>query len=191
MNTVTLELRDGGAVREPIDLDRLTPRARALAEVIASTPLQTRPAVILESTRTIREMGGTDDDAIWYGADAMDAPHRVIWEHWARYPQTSPVDPHDYLEGEARKLPLGYYPVGRAKDQRVPSADAARDDTDLITRAQIAEVLRELGRPISLATLANYKSRPPAGWPQPVKYIGRTPLWSRSAIEQYARTGTP
>lgn len=184
MNTITqLALSPGGRTLVDVDLDRLTPRARALAEILARNPLKTRSPILVESTRTMREMGATDADAIWYGD--LDQPHRTTWDHWAKIP--GPIDPHDYLENEARKLPLGYFPVGRSRAGRVPAADAARDDTDLITRSQIAEVMRELGRPIGLATLANYKSNPPKGWPQPVKYVGRTPLWSRAAIEEYAR----
>lgn len=183
---VQIAIHPDGQTLADVDLDRLTPRARALAEIVTRNPLHTPSPVIIQSTRTMREMGATADDAVFYGD--LDQPHRTTWEHWARI--HGPIDPHDYLENEARKLPLGYFPVGRYRDDWVPSADAARDDTDLITRPQIVEVLRELGRPISPATLANYKSNPPKGWPEPVKYVGRTPLWSRTAIERYARGGS-
>lgn len=190
MPTVSLALLDGGRRRVAVDLDRLTPRARALAEIVTANRLQTRCPVILESVRTIREMGATADDALFYGADAMDKPHRVIWDHWARYPSGSDVDPHGYLENEARKLPLGYFPVGASRDQRVPTADAARDDADFITRDQVLDLLCDLGRPITSATLYNYTRRPAAGWPGIARYVGRTPQWSRTAIEAYARAGS-
>lgn len=170
-----------------VDLDRLSPRARALAEVCAATILHGRPAVMLESSRTIREMDPTAADLLWYGEDALDRPHRVVWEHWSHYPPDSTVDPHDYLEGQAQSLPIGYYPIGVDAFIRVPSADAARDDTEYITRHQVLELLRDLGRPLSAATLDNYRSKPPGGWPQPARYVGRTPLWRRSEVEAYAK----
>lgn len=186
MPTVTLELHDGGRRRVVIDLDRLSPRARALAEIVATRELHTRCPIILESDRTLREMGATDVDAAFYGAEAMDYPHRVMWDNWAHYPSQSEMDPHDYLEIEARKLPMGYYPVGRSVDQRVPSADSARDHTRLIPKAQVLDLLRKLGRPISSGTLYNYTSKAPADWPGVAEYIGRTPMWDRAAIEAYA-----
>lgn len=51
---------------------------------------------------------------------------------------------------------------------------------------KVSELLREQGRPVSVQAIANYKAKPPPGWPQPVKYVGRTPLWSRAAVESYA-----
>lgn len=169
----------------PVDLDRLSARARALAEVIAATPIKAQTAILLESARTVREMD-PNADPLWWSAGQLDAPHRVVWEHWSRYPVGSTMDPHDYLEQQAQKLPIGYYPVGRSEGERVASADAAKEDADLIGRPQVLELLRALGRPISVATLDNYRSKPPKGWPQPVRYVGRMPLWSRGAVEAYA-----
>lgn len=184
MPKVTLELHDGTARRVEIDLDRLTPRARAIAEVVATRDLRTRCPLILESVKTIREMD-PGADPTYYGS-VMDEPHRTVWDHWARYQTTSTTDPHDYLEAEARKLPLGYYPVGCSKDHRVPTAEAAREDAALLDKTQVLELLRELGRPISSGVVDNYRSRPPAGWPQPARYVGRTPQWNRAEIEAWA-----
>jgi hypothetical protein len=64
---------------------------------------------------------------------------------------------------------------------------------DLITRVEVVELLRELGRPVSARSVNNYRKRPPSGWPQPVEYVGRTPRWRRQDIETYAsspRTGS-
>lgn len=68
----------------------------------------------------------------------------------------------------------GYYPVTGVAPE------------PLITRTQVLDLLRALGRPLSAGTLDNYRSRPPAGWPQPARYVGRTPMWNRAAIEAYA-----
>lgn len=183
MTTIRLRLR---ATKKPdtIDLARLTPRARALAEVLAAAPSRGRTAVLLESARTVREMD-PEADPWWWSTEKLDAPHRVVWEHWSRYPARSTLDPHDYLEQQARKLPIGYYPVGPDFRERPPSADAARAEAHLIGRERVLEVLRECGRPISAATLDNYRSRPPQDWPQPCQYVGRTPLWSEPDVRAY------
>lgn len=202
---ITLELHDtppgeGRAPMVEIDLGRLSPMARALAESVHATPLHARSGIWLESAATRRELFAENarrgrpahmsDSAMWYTEEELDRPHGIPWCSWARYPVSSTVDPHDYLEGEARKLPLGYYPAGADFRDRVPSADAAQAATDLIPKARVLEILRDLGRPISAATMDNYRSRPPNGWPQPAQYVGRTPLWSETAIRSYATTLT-
>lgn len=201
MTTVELELHDtppgeGRAPMVEINLDRLTPMARALAESVLARPLHARSTVWLESVKTLRELFAENqrrglpahmsDGSFWHTEEELDQPHRIPWCSWSRYPITSATDPHDYLEREAQKLPMGYYPTGADFRDRVPSADTARDDTDLIPKARVLEVLRDLGRPISAATMDNYRSKPPNGWPQPARYVGRTPLWSEAQVRSYA-----
>lgn len=155
-------------------------RARALAETLAqgpANPAGTRGPVRLQSAQTKAELGL---DPQWYGPD-MDRPHTTAWNSWERYPAESTVDPHRYLEMQAAKLPVGYYPRG------VEASPAAHAAADLISRLQVIEVMRAAGRPITVGTLDNYRSRPPAGWPGPAEYVGRTPMFSRRAIEAYAR----
>lgn len=187
MPTVTIELP--GYQKVEVDLTRLTPTARALAEIISSAAIPILRPIILESVRTRREMmppERAEELIAWYSPEELDQVDRIHWDGWADYPKKSTMDVHDVLESEARKLPLGYYPVGLGKDHRVPSADAAKNDTDLIDKSHVLDVLREEGRPISAAAMDNYRSKPPKDWPQPVKYIGRTPLWSERAIRAYA-----
>lgn len=174
-----LRLHDKTDRVSDIDPSSLTPRARALAEAIApadANPLGVRHPIRLASDQTMREL---DLDPIWYGPD-LDQPHTTMWSSWSDYPATSTLDPHEYLETQAAKLPVGYYPTG------VDASGTAQDDADLITRMQVIEVMRAAGRTLSVGALDNYRSRPPAGWPGPVRYVGRTPMWSRRAIEAYA-----
>lgn len=173
-----------------VDLDRLTPRARALAEAWANSDMGCRGLVLLESARTIREMDPGASPA-WFTQEQMDQPHSLAYDSWSAYPPASAVDPHDYLEQQIARMPIGYYVTGRDAVHRVPSADAARGDAEHLTKPQVMELLRDLGRPISPTTMDNYRSRPPADWPQPVTYVGRTPLWRRSAIEAYAQRHLP
>lgn len=201
MTTVRLDLHDtppgeGYAPLVEIDLDRLTPMARALAEAVHARDLHARGTIWIESVATLRELFAENarrglpeprsNGRFWRSEEELDRPHRIPWCSWSRYPVTSLVDPHAYLEEQARKLPIGYFPVGCDWRDRVLSADAARDDSDLIAKGAVLELLRQLGRPISAATLDNYRSRPPAGWPQPARYVGRTPLWSTAEIRAFA-----
>jgi hypothetical protein len=64
------------------------------------------------------------------------------------------------------------------------------EPSDLIDKARVLDVLREAGRPLTGATVNNYRHsrRAPHGWPQPVTYVGRTPFWSERAIRAYARS---
>lgn len=174
----------------PVDLDRLTARARALAEILAAAPVKAQTSICIESTRTVREMD-PDASPLWHTTEELDRPHRTQWSAWSAYPVGTTVDVHDYLEEQAAKLPIGYYPIGRDSFARVPGADAARDEADLVTRTQVIELLRQLGRPLSVDTIDNYRSRPPKGWPQPVRYVGRRPMWDRRDIEAYADHRSP
>lgn len=51
---------------------------------------------------------------------------------------------------------------------------------DLMTAAEVAEMLR-----IKPRTWHSYVSRGDAGAPQPVKHIGRTPVWDRAEIKAW------
>ena len=122
---VELELHRERGARErtgpmvQVDLDRLTSRARALAEVVAASPAGALVLVVLESTRTVREVLSDAQWAIpeelnrWYTPEELDAPHRGTWSAWDGYPVGSGMDPYEYLERQARRLPIGYFPVGR------------------------------------------------------------------------------
>lgn len=173
-----------------VELDDLTPRAAAIARIWSANRLHTPCPLRLESVRTLREMGADPDEAaLWWGADAMDRPHRFTLDVPATLPGGRGQPIHVRLEAMAQRLPIGYIPVGGAGSPSEPAVlDTAelRADADLLTRGQVSELLREQGRPVSVQTIANYKATPPSGWPQPVKYVGRTPLWSRAAVEAYA-----
>jgi hypothetical protein len=183
-----------------VDLDQLTPIARALAESIASTALSTRTTIWLQSRRTLRQLA-EDDEAhglagtlarfeFWYTPEHLELPHRIPWGAWSHYPQTSTLTPVEYLEREAQKLPIGYYPIGTSPlDRIVPSARAAADDQEWLTRDQVLALLTESRRgralpEIKMSTFSGYVSRDQA--PAAGKYVGRTPLWDRQVIEAWA-----
>lgn len=92
MATVSLCLRQsrsGESAYDDIDLDQLSPRARALAEAITSRPERRRSAIPV----------------------VVDG-ERISWSNWSYYPVDSPMDPHAYLEQQAARFPLGWTIVG-------------------------------------------------------------------------------
>lgn len=175
-DTDTLE--DVFATYEDIDLDRLSPRARALAEAIAASPLRTKADIWMESDQPIRER--TPDWHHWYTEERASQPERRSWRGWAKYPATSPTDPHRYLETEAAKIPPGWHVLGA--DPRTPVQPGA--DEQLMTRHQVLTYLASHGRVIKPGTWDSYVTRDQA--PRPATRVGRTPLWSPADIAAFA-----
>lgn len=172
-----------------VDTATLTPTAAAIARLWSANRLHTPGPIALESIRTVREM--TSDEQLaeviaWYGEDALDRPHRMVWPYRGSLGHRAHSLAEE-LERQAAALPIGYRPVGPALDE---DTDAVLvQDEDYITSGEVLTLMRELGRPIGRPTLANYKANPPTGWPGIARYVGRTPQWSRRAIEAYtART---
>lgn len=75
----------------------------------------------------------------------------------------------------------------RAAIQRESPVHNVRHDADLLSKGHVLWLMGKLGQPISSAMLDSYLTAPPPDWPAPAGYMGRTPLWSRSAVEAYAR----
>lgn len=170
---------------DQVDLDQLSPVARALAEcaaqALADGRLTSQVPVILESRQPVRELVSEQEAAMWYSADQLDRPHRIVWDSWSVVPHDTEQPIQSYFEQQAMKMPIGYYPVGIS---RVPSADGAAA-ADWLTRRQVLELLAGRGRQIAASTWRAYVARGEA--PQPVSYLdGRTPVWDRAAVEQWA-----
>lgn len=188
MTTLNLWLRDGAETADRIDLDRLTPRARALAEAIATGPARGRgrDAVACLPRQVIGD--GTVADAVRRVLDApVGSPLNasvVVWGSWSAYPADSAMDPHDYLEEQARRIPGAYIPVGQLHTPATAAQDAVDDHG--ITRAEVLDLLRRRGVSVAPDTWSSYVARGRA--PQPVRHVGRTPLWDRQAILRWVET---
>lgn len=170
-----------------VDLGRLTPVARALAETMAAQPLTgtARAAIVLESRLPLREMTPPEEWEQYAPAD-LDRVHRQVWRGWAPW-HSEREDIHAWLECEAAQLPAGYIPVRphMREDWRAPSADAALAEDELLSRDRSIALLRHLGVRISLE-----------GWrfavrdgdaPQPVVFVeGGQPRWNRADVARYA-----
>lgn len=197
MNTVKIRLRssapaidehgypimDGDTVvriqpeYEEIDLDRLSPRARALAEAVAATTLRTAVDIWMEADRPIRDT--LPDWEHWYTPEQAARPERRPWRGWSPYPATSTLDPHRYLETEAAKIPAGWHVLGARPGE--PVATQAYG----MTVEQVRAHLNRFGRSISASTWRSYVARGQA--PQPSDRVGREPLWDPADIIAWAR----
>lgn len=178
MATVDLCLRDDSDP-EPVDLDKLTPRARTLAEAVAQR-LGGRCMIWLQSTKTVRE--AIPDAERWYAPDELDRPYRMGWTGWSSYPAGSVMSQHDYLEQQARRIPPQYAIVGAFADQPVPSYEEGAADKGM-TRDQVLAWLEARGRKIAPSTWTSYTARGQA--PAPSTYVGRTPLWDPADLDAW------
>lgn len=180
MTTLNLSLRDDSDP-EPVDLDALTPRARALAEAVAQR-LGGRCVIWVQSEKTVRR--AVADAERWYSADELDRPYRMGWSGWSHYPADSVMSQHDYLEQQARRIPPQYSIVGAFPDRPVPSYEQGAADNGM-TRDQVLDyIAAKTGKPrIAPGTWSSYTARDQA--PKPSRYVGRTPLWDRSAIDAW------
>lgn len=194
-------LTDGGAVRyahaypEQVDLDRLTPRARALAEAITDGArrhhailIETRqpappvsPEVLAAYGDAARERTGPDGTR--QGTLALE---------WLRAddPRTAAA----WLEERVRALPEGWYPVAAAalpgdmhRPGRVPSADAAAADRHL-TRGHVIARLADAGQPIGIQGWDTLRGT--GHFPAPDFYtLDDKPLWLPETIDAYIARG--
>lgn len=165
---------------DEVDLDRLSPRARALAEAIAASPLAAANEIWVECDRPIRET--LPDWQMWYSPERADQPERRPWSAWDRYKAGDDIDPHAWLERQAAKIPPGWHVLGPDPHTRVATAETG------MTAEQVLTYLRGQGRPISPSTWRSYVARGQA--PAPARRVGRTPLWDPADIHSFERGDT-
>jgi hypothetical protein len=172
-----------GATRTRVDLDTLTPLARAYAEAFAESDFRW---IRIKSRASARELfGGDANAATFYGDQATsDQPLTQLYDGWASYPHYGGLVAT--LEYEARK-PRGWYPVA-LDGSDLPSTPGARAD-DGVTPDQCLTVLREAGLgSISKDTWMRRATKPGTGFPLPVRHNGLYSLWSERALREWART---
>lgn len=183
--------RDGRLVpaySEDLDLDQLTPRARALAEALhlsmQPNSNMTFPCdVLCECDATNAELAGRPPARpAEYGpvTDPDTKAQRVV--HYQFPKATDRRSTSEWLEEQARDMPLDWYPIGVRHQPRVPSWEAGRDDRYL-TRGQVLDYLRVHGAEMSVQ-----------GWdtligtghlPAPDRYACGKPQWLPATIDAY------
>lgn len=187
--TVRLRLRtdcynDGVLIpgySEDIDLDQLTPRARTLAEAISQSPLKSPSDIWMEHNQPIKQH--FPDWHQWFTPEQAALPDRRPWHGWSGFPADSPEPAVDWLERQARAIPVDWHVLGYRPHTPVPSLAAGAADRYL-TRSDVVEYLRGHGRDIGTpSTWSGYVTRGDA--PPPDRRVGRTPQWRVETIDAY------
>lgn len=199
MTTVTLHLRESTPTRSglvEVDLDALTPKARAFAEAIHASTGHRPLGVLVDTGRT---KGENPNHALLHGtglkADEIAAqPDLRFMGNLELIPRTAHTSPEEWLEYNARQMPYDAWPIAGARSrvepltERVPSAEAAREDRCL-TRDQ---ALHYLGDKVGLYHLVSNEAwtmlQKAGNAPAPRHYAlgGRMPLWHVDDLEAYA-----
>ena len=203
MNTITLTLHtdarhvsDGGRITwthahpVAVDLDSLTPRARALAEAVAQLPGGRKGAgeiLCLHTTKTRADM--TRNPELWLSPEQMAEPARQTWSAWDRYPADAEMGAAEYLERQARKIPPEWMIVSAwamgSRFEPVPSLQAGAADDGLTARGVTEYLAAHHDRHIGAGTWRAYVARNQA--PQTVRRVGREGLWSPSDVDAWVR----
>ncbi|MFJ9799835.1 hypothetical protein [Streptomyces sp. NPDC101145] len=193
---VTLNIRracgDIPAFPDTVDLDTLTPKARALAEAIhASSGHQARGVVCATGLTE-----GDDPNFAYKWGNGPEAaarrnrPVTMIFRP-TRLRADSEVTAEGWLETQARTLGLDVYPITGMLDpitplkERVPSAGAAAEDRCLSRDAARSRLAQDQGLVMSPNLWSRLMS---AGHlPEPRHYAlgGQLPLWHVDDIDAY------
>ncbi|MER5875500.1 hypothetical protein ABT119_06165 [Streptomyces sp. NPDC001910] len=192
MTLVKLAVRKGSAPVE-VDLDTLTPKARALAEAVHASPGHQPLGVLCDTGHT---KGDNPNHAYVYGtgveADEIGSqPDLRFMRNLEPLPRDAETSPEEWLEYNARQIPVDSWPIAGARSrmeplaERVPSAAAARDDRCL-TRDQALRYLADRG--IVVSNDAWIMLQKAGNAPEPRHYAlgGRMPLWHVDNLDAYA-----
>ncbi len=177
-----------GALPDTIDLDALTPRARALAEAVAQLLGARKDAgeiLCVHREKTRADM--IRNPEVWLSPEQMDESARQTWSAWDRYPANAEMGAAEYLERQARKIPPEWRIVSAwsmgAVFQPVPSTEAGAADDGLTARGVTEYLASHHGRHIGPGTWRAYASRDQA--PKPVRRVGREGLWSPADVDAW------
>lgn len=174
------------AYNEDLDLDALTPRARALAEALHYTTTHrsglTSLDVVFECERTNAEQADQHPrvpDAYRPVRDADKKATRTV--RWDLLPATDPRPLVSWLEEQARIQPLDWYPVGAPNRPRVPTWEAGAAD-QYLTRPQVLEYLREHGAPVSDQAWDTLR---PTSILTPDRHAAGQPQWLPATVQAF------
>lgn len=175
---------------DTVDLDQLTPRARALAEAVAQLPGSRKSAGEILCQHVSKTRGDITPNAdVWLTPEQQAEPARQHWSAWDKYAADSEMPAAQYLERQARKIPPDWAIVsGRSiatpVPEAVPSAQAGAEDTRLTVRGVLDRLATLHGRHIGPTTWRSYVARDQA--PKPVGKVGRESLWDPEDVDAWA-----
>lgn len=139
MTTVTISLRYGRtaagvkvpAPQDTVELERLSPRARALALAVAASLGGKAGPIWLEADRPYGESWEhrPPEERDAYADPARDARRALQeWNDWDRWYADDTADAYWYLERQAAKLPEGWHVLGPDPHTRVADPEQPADD---------------------------------------------------------------
>ncbi|MEU1506416.1 hypothetical protein [Kitasatospora sp. NPDC005748] len=175
---------------DTVDLDALTPRARALSEAVTQLPGGRKGAGEILCLHTSKTRGDLTPNAeVWLSTEQAAEPARQHWSAWDRYPADSEMPAAEYLERQARKIPPEWSIVaGRSiatpDAAPVPSVRAGAADDRLTVRGVVDRLARKHGRHIGPGTWRSYVARGQA--PARVGSVGRESLWDPAEVDEWA-----
>ncbi|WP_433363910.1 hypothetical protein [Streptosporangium sp. CA-115845] len=192
MATVKIKIRtartqDGKRVIAPydeVDLDELSPRARALAEAISHCAAAVADTIRLRSDKRIR-----DTQLNWehyFTPEQADQPLTMDWARWDKYPADSPMSAVEWLERQAAKIPPGWRIVGATRSSLggEPLVQV-EDSSTLMTAEQVAAYLATHGRHMTAASWRSKAHPSKRLAPPPTDRVGRTPLWEQVDVDAW------
>lgn len=168
------------AFPEDVDLDQLTPRARALAEAIAQRPGQRIGEIVLQSDAAIADQLPDGDRYAWRRTSPLDA---YGLDDWWQLRATDCRTAVQWLEIEARaRVPLGWHVLGARRDTPVPSLLAGAADRHL-TRDGVLDYMRARGAGMGIQAWDRFRGT--GHTPEPDRYVQRAPQWHPETIDAY------
>jgi len=193
MPVVTLNLRSRHRrslpFPEQVELNDLTPKARAFAEAIADCPGAVPLRILWASGkkrkdgRNFRLRYGTGPDADAKGEE----PEVQGCANWSPLPADSPMTAVEWLEREVRTMPLDAYPlaaapIGSPRGETVPSSQAAAHDR-YVTRELVLDYLRNSGHPMAVTAWDTLRGT--GHLPEPDRYVCGRPQWRPETLDAY------
>lgn len=182
MTMIKLRLPIDPDTERTIDLDTLTPKARAVAEAIA----QARAArILLRSNRPRRDLYRPEDAERFFTEDELCEPETTGHSSWWKCVPSTPQELHRWLEWEARKFPR-HYPIADNKTDLPSSQDARLDDG--LTVDQVLELIRLVapGKQPGKDAWMRKATKGVDGYPAPVRHNGYRSLWSEAQVREFA-----
>lgn len=171
---------------EEVDLDALTPRARALAEAMHAARDRSTPVTLVWRS-LVRDNPAFD----WQYAehpdrDAIGAQQQTtMYYPWrAAVPADSRTTLMEWLETHAHELPLDCHVQGPAHEGPVPSMAAGAADVH-VTRESLLPYLRSAGVPMSPQEWDALRGTPEH--PRPDRYVCGRPQWRPETLDAWIR----
>ncbi|NRQ35968.1 hypothetical protein HII36_29660 [Nonomuraea sp. NN258] len=169
---------------DEVELDELSPRARALAEAISHCPDAVAGTIRLRSDKRIRDVQPQWE--AYFTPEQADQPLTMDWARWDRYPADSSMPAAEWLERQAAKIPPGWRIVGATPSSLGGEPLVQVDDSStLMTAEAVVAYLATHGRYMTAASWRS-KAHPSKGLaPEPADRVGRTPLWERADVDAW------